>query len=132
MGASTFPAFPASHPGLMMATEHTYLDLIFHFPCEVLNDECWLHDGGAEEVPVVFVLLLELGQQGLARGMGEAGEEGLELLAAGTAATTCSASGHRPLVDEARALVANANIWHGQDWARGPLWAAPGNNPRKA
>lgn len=51
----------------------TYLDLIFHLPCKVLNDERRLHDGGAEEVPVVFMLLFELSQQGLARGVGEAG-----------------------------------------------------------
>lgn len=51
-----------------------YLDLIFHFPCEVLNDERRLHDGGAEEVPVVLMLLFELGQQGLARGVGKAGK----------------------------------------------------------
>lgn len=50
-----------------------HLDLIFHFPCEVLDDESWLQDGCAQEVPVVFMLLLELGQQGLARGMGKAG-----------------------------------------------------------
>lgn len=40
----------------------------------MLDDERWLHDGGAQEVPVVLVLLFELGQQGLARGMGKAGE----------------------------------------------------------
>lgn len=59
--------FPPSGPDL-------YLNLVFHLPGEVLNDEGWLHDGGAEEVPVVLMLLFELGQQGLARGVGEAGK----------------------------------------------------------
>lgn len=52
----------------------TYLDLVFHLPCKVLDDECRLHDRGAEEVPIVLVLLFEFGQQGLTRGMGEAGK----------------------------------------------------------
>lgn len=78
-----------------------YLDLIFHFPCEVLNDERWLHDGGAEEVPVVLMLLFELGQQGLARGVGKAGKRMQDLLTAGTVAghPLCVA-GRGPSVDE--------------------------------
>lgn len=60
--------FPPSAPD-------SYLNLIFHLPREVLNDECWLHDGGAKEVPVVLMLLFELGQQSLACGVGEAGKK---------------------------------------------------------
>lgn len=52
----------------------TYLDLIFHLPCKVLDDEGRLHDGGAEEVSVVLVLLFELGQQSLACGVRKAGK----------------------------------------------------------
>jgi hypothetical protein len=40
----------------------------------VLDDEGGLQDWGAQEVFVVLVLLLELGQQGLAGGVREAGE----------------------------------------------------------
>lgn len=76
--ASTREKGPPGHPRAPFPTSgpDSYLNLIFHLPCEVLNDERWLHDGGAEEVPVVFVLLFELGQQSLARGMGEAGKMG--------------------------------------------------------
>lgn len=54
----------------------------------------------------------------------------MELLAAGRAVTTRSASRHRPSVDEARAFVAKADIWCRQDWDLGPLRAAPRNNLR--
>lgn len=75
-GASANRKGPPGHPhdsSFRSPRLNTYLDLIFHLPCKVLNDERRLHDGGAEEVPVVFMLLFEFGQQGLARGVGEAG-----------------------------------------------------------
>ena len=40
---------------------HHYLDLIFDFPCKVLNDKGGLHDRCGDKVFVALVLLLELG-----------------------------------------------------------------------
>lgn len=55
---------------------HTYLDLILHSACKVLDDEGGLQDWCAQEVLVVLMLLLELGQQGVTCSMWEAADRG--------------------------------------------------------
>lgn len=58
----------------MWAWGHTYLDLILHSACKVLDDEGRLQDWCAQEVLVVLMLLLELGQQGVTCSMWEAAD----------------------------------------------------------
>lgn len=56
------------------ACGHTYLDLILHFACKVLDDEGGLQDWCAQEVLILLMLLLELGQQGVTCSMWEAAD----------------------------------------------------------
>lgn len=58
----------------MWALDRAYLDLVFHSAREVLDDEGGLQDWCAQEVLIVLMLLLELGQQSVACGMREAAE----------------------------------------------------------
>jgi hypothetical protein len=54
---------------------HPYLDLVFDFPSEVVDDKGRLHHRRGHKVLILLVLLLKLGQQGLISGMGEAEEQ---------------------------------------------------------
>lgn len=56
----------------MWALGRAYLDLVFHSAREVLDNEGGLQDWCAQEVLIVLMLLLELGQQSVACGMWEA------------------------------------------------------------
>jgi len=53
----------------------SYLDPVLDFARVVSDDEGGLHDGGELDVAVPFMLPLELVQQGLIGGLGEAGAQ---------------------------------------------------------
>lgn len=71
------PSILATGPGVGGGRQagRTHLNLVLDSARKVLDDKRGLHDRGAQEVLVVLMLLLELGQQGLACGVGEAGRQ---------------------------------------------------------